>query len=219
MAETDTNVLLSELYRFLGCSLAYPRALWLDRPYLDGLAGLLDSLECGEELTEIRNQSTDLPELLESLQIEYTRLFINSVPETIAPPYGSVYRRGEGMLNSISTEKTRQFYRQQGFDLASSTDLADYLPLQLEFLALLLEEGRQDTAEEFLIVHFRPWFAVFRDRVRQGALLPFYRILVELIDFFTKEEEEYGYQGDQTEIPADRLAGRGFGASGPTGPG
>lgn len=193
MSETASRPLLADLFRFLGRSLEYPWAAWLDRAHLDGLAALLEALDWQEELAEIRNLPADPAEMLETLQIEYTRLFINGVPAAVAPPYGSVHMHGEGMLNSRSTEMTREFYRQQGFELAAADELADYLPLELEFLALLLESDRESAAESFLREIFRPWFGVFRERVREGAQLPFYRILIELIDFFTKEEEEYGY--------------------------
>ncbi len=189
MSETASSPLLAELFRFLARSLEFPRAAWLDRDYLVGLATLLEDLDWPEALAEVRAMPTDPAELLETLQIEHTGLFVNAVPAAVAPPYGSVYWRGEGMLNGASTAKTRDFYRHQGFDLTGGDGLADYLPLELEFMALLLESDRESEAEEFLAAHFRPWFGSFRDRVRQGAQLPFYRILIELIDFFTKEEE------------------------------
>jgi len=193
MSETASKSLLADLFRYLGRSLEYPDTSWLDREYLDGFINLLLELDWQPALDEMQGLPAIPANLLEWLQIEHTRLFINGVPATVAPPYGSVYRRGEGMLNGRSTEKTREFYRQHGFDLASPKVLADYLPLELEFLALLLEEERLEAVEEFLSVHFRPWFTTFADRVRQGAQLPFYRILVDLTDFFTKEEEEHGH--------------------------
>jgi len=193
MSETAAKPLLADLLRFLGRSLEYPESSWLDRGYLDGFVNLLRELDWQQALDELQGLPVIPANLLEWLRIEHTRLFINGVPAAVAPPYGSVYRRGEGMLNGRSTEKTREFYRNQGFDLVSPNELADYLPLELEFLALLLDEDRREAAEEFLSVHFRPWFTIFASRVRQGAQLPFYRILIDLIDFFTKEEEEHGY--------------------------
>lgn len=195
MSETVSQPLLADLLRFLGRSLEYPRAVWLDLDYLAGFTSLLEELDWQEALAELQSLPAHHANLLEWLQIEHTRLFINGIPAAVAPPYGSVHRRGEGLLNGRSTEKTREFYRRHGFELVESQGLADYLPLELEFLALLLESDQAAEAEVFLREHFRPWFGVFRDRVREGAQLPFYRILIELIDFFTKEEEEYGYQG------------------------
>jgi TorA maturation chaperone TorD len=192
MTGTTVAPLLADLFRFLGRSLEYPREEWLDRDYLQGLVTLLAELGWEDELSELRNLPAAPAALRETLQIEYTRLFINAVPAAVALPYGSVHWRGEGMLNSRSTGKTRGFYRRHGFDLAAAGGLADYLPLELEFLARLVESEREGEAEEFLAELFRPWFGPFRDRVLGGAPLPFYRIIIELIDFFTKEEDEYG---------------------------
>ncbi|MBU0674294.1 MAG: molecular chaperone TorD family protein [Proteobacteria bacterium] len=191
MVETLSTSVQSEIIRFLARSLEYPQSTWLNHHYLDGLSSLLTELGYQNDLTEILALPADSAEALENLQIEYTRLFINGIPATVAPPYGSIYHHGEGMLNGRSTEKTLEYYHSHGFDLADPSDLADYLPLELEFLALLLAENKEAEAREFYQEYLGPWFGAFRQRVREGSRVPFYRILIELIDFFTKEEDEY----------------------------
>lgn len=193
MSVVAANLLLADIYRFLGRSLAYPDQAWLAEGQPAALAELLGELGWEAAIRELQSLPAAPAELLEALRIEHTRLFINAFPATVAPPYGSVHLPGGGMLNTAFTEKTREFYRRYGFDLAGVAELADYLPLELEFLALLGEGGEEAASEEFLAECFRPWFGGFRDRVRAGAELPFYRIVVELIDFFTKVEEEDGY--------------------------
>lgn len=193
MSEAAANLLLADLYRFLGRSLAYPDRGWLADGHLAALVQLLAELGWDEAIRELESLPADPADLLEALRLEHTRLFINALPATVAPPYGSVHLPGGGMLNTAFTAKTRQFYRQHGFELARGTDLADYLPLELEFLARLGEEGEEAAGEEFLAGYFRPWFGPFRDRVFEGVELPFYRIVVELVDFFTREEEDDGY--------------------------
>lgn len=193
MSEAAAEVLLAEIYRFLGRLLEYPDEAWLADGNPAALAVLLNELGWDEAGRELATLPAAPAELLEALRIEHTRLFINAFPATVAPPYGSVHLPGGGMLNTAFTEKTREFYQGHGFDLAVASDLADYLPLELEFLARLQEAGDEAAGEEFLDGFFRPWFGSFRDRVQAGAELPFYRIVVELLDFFTKEEEEDGY--------------------------
>jgi TorA maturation chaperone TorD len=193
MSEAVANQLLADVYRFLGRSLAYPDPAWLAAGHLVALAELLAELGWDEASRELQSLPAAPAVLLEALCIEHTRLFINAFPATVAPPYGSVHLPGGGMLNTAFTAKTRAFYRRYGFELANGADLADYLPLELEFLARLGEGGEEAAREEFLAECFRPWFGGFLARVRAGAELPFYRIVVELIDFFTKEEEEDGY--------------------------
>jgi TorA maturation chaperone TorD len=80
------------------------------------------------------------------------------------------------------------FYHEQGFDLAGEADIPDHIFFELEFLALLAEEGKSDVEERFLAQHFRTWFPKFQARVVQESRHPFYRVLVNLIDFFTREE-------------------------------
>jgi TorA maturation chaperone TorD len=193
MSEIVANQLLAGIYRSLGRALAYPDQAWLAEGHPVLLADLLAELGCDEAIRELESLPSEPGALLEALRLEHTRLFINAIPATVAPPYGSVHLPGGGLLNSAFTAKTRAFYRLHGFELANGAELADYLPLELEFLALLGEGGEEAVSEEFLVECFRPWFGVFRERVRAGAELPFYRIVVELIDFFTKEEEEDGY--------------------------
>lgn len=194
MSVVADNLVLAEIYRFLGRSLAYPDQSWLAEGHPAALAALLGELGWQEAVVELATLPADPAQLLEALRIEHTRLFINAFPATIAPPYGSVHLPGGGMLNTAFTEKTREFYRRHGFDLTGAADLADHLPLELEFLALLHEDGDEAAGEEFLAECLRPWFGPFRERVRAGAELPYYRIVVELIDFFIKkEDEEDGY--------------------------
>jgi len=181
--------LLAKIYNFLARSMRYPDQDWLNDAYLEWLFGLLKELSWSDDLQELRGFVEREPDLLEALQVEHTRLFINAAPQVVAPPYGSVYMRGEGTLMALSTEKTRDFYRRHGFDLASDQEIADHLVCELEFLGMLAEAEKVEDEEVFLRKHFRPWFTIFLSKVNEGADLPFYRIMVKLIDFFTKEDE------------------------------
>jgi TorA maturation chaperone TorD len=129
-------------------------------------------------------------DFLEDLQVEHTRLFINGVPHVAAPPYASVYL--EQTLRGSYSEKILLHYRSLGYDLTERADLPDSLIHQLEFLSFLAEDNNIEGERDFLIRFFLPWFPIFLNRVKEEAEHPFYRIIVSLIDFFTKEEEEYG---------------------------
>lgn len=180
---------LSDIYNFLSSSMRYPTADWLNEDYFTALYALLEGLAWySDKATLIQAVGSD-PDPLETIQVEHTRLFINAAPHVVAPPYGSVFMQGEGTIMNRSTELVRGFYRQRGFDLASDNEIADHLVYELEFLALLA--GSEEPADEelFLQKFFRPWFGKFHDRVIEGADHHFYRVLVRLVDFFTKEEE------------------------------
>ena len=67
--------------------------------------------------------------------------------------------------------------------------IRSYYVHELEFLSHLAAEGDQAGEQEFLEQLFRTWFPAFRDRVLQEARHSYYRMVINLIDFFTKEEE------------------------------
>ncbi len=180
---------LPDIFRFLALSMHYPSADWLNNDYCAALRSMLEGLGWHGDIRELDDLMQADPDIIETLQVEHTRLFINGVPHVIAPPYGSVYMQGEGTIMNKSTERVREFYRQQGFDLAPGKEIADHLVYELEFLGLLAESGDQAEEELFLQRFFRPWFGKFHDQVIEGADHHFYRVMVRLIDFFTKEDE------------------------------
>ncbi len=184
---------IAGLYRLSAQSMKFPEKQWFTRDYLHCLYLLLEimgGLEQKMELAKVFAQPV-LP--LDELQIEYTRLFITGCPHVVAPPYASVYL--DRSLQGPYTEKILSFYRTRGFVMRSGSDLPDHLVHQLEFLARLAEAGDQKFESLFLRQLFFPWFRAFAPRVVQESRHPFYRIVVQLIDYFTKEEEEHGIQG------------------------
>jgi len=184
----STSVSMMEIYRFLSRSMQYPDPSWMNENYYSILFNFLDELGWSDGAESIRQSISGPDAGLEAMQVEHTRLFVNAIPTVIAPPYGSVYLSGDGMLYGPSAEKARAFYREQGFDLAGEGDIPDHLTFELEFLALLAEEGRSEEEERFLQQHFRPWFPKFQARVLHEGRHPFYGVVVNLIDFFTREE-------------------------------
>ena len=183
---TSTN--MAEIYRFLAQSMRYPSPDWMQPDYFSALNTFLVELGWDAEAQTIRQAIAEGADWLEPIQVEHTRLFVNAVPSVVAPPYGSIYLSADGMLYGPSADKAKAFYREQGFDLAGEADIPDHLTFELEFLALLAEEGKGQEEELFLQQHFRPWFPKFQARVLQEGCHPFYGVLVNLIDFFTREE-------------------------------
>ena len=176
------------LYSFLAQSFRYPEQAWLCESYFDLLESIVQNFDIDNDALGLRQSYCVNPVGLEMLQVEYTRLFINATPTVIAPPYSSVYLDQEGNLYGPSAVWVKRFYQQHGFDLAGEGDLPDHLVLELDFLALLLNEGLDDEAEQFLREHFRKWFPLFRERVLSGSTNTFYSTLLSLVDFFTREE-------------------------------
>jgi putative dimethyl sulfoxide reductase chaperone len=190
MQESSPADHIATLYRFCAQSMQYPDSDWFSDNYLSSLYGLLDALEGDKEKLSLQTEFKLSKNILEDLQVEYTRLFINGVPHVAAPPYGSVYL--EKTLRGKYSENVLNYYRSLGYNLTESADLPDSLIHQLEFLSFLAEDQNRDAEEEFLSRFFLPWFSIFAARVKEEAQHPFYKIIISFIDFFTKEEKEYG---------------------------
>jgi TorA maturation chaperone TorD len=186
---------IATLYRFCAQSMQYPDSEWFSDNYLTSLYGLLDALGGKEEKETLQTELSRSKDILEDLQVEYTRLFINGVPHVAAPPYGSVYL--EKTLRGQYSDKILTYYRSLGYNLTKNADLPDSLIHQLEFLSFLAEDQNRDGEEEFLARFFLPWYPIFAARVKEEAQHPFYPIIVSFIDFFTTEEKEYGIQHNE----------------------
>ncbi|MDR2550854.1 MAG: molecular chaperone TorD family protein [Desulfobulbus sp.] len=180
---------LSSLYSFLALTMRYPDPAFCNEPFFDAFESLLASLDWQAELAAMRTWREETADPLDDLRTAYTSLFITAAPGTTIPPYASVYLDGDGSLYGRTTERTRNFYRERGFDLLSETEPADHLQFELEFLAALAGEAKFDDEELFLQTLFRPWFVRFQEKSMQEARHPFYRMSIQLIDFFTKEEQ------------------------------
>ncbi|NLX19854.1 MAG: molecular chaperone TorD family protein [Desulfobulbus sp.] len=181
---------LSQLYSFLALTMHYPDPKFCNTVFFEAMTSLLESLGSETELTLIQNWLHRTQDPLDELKTAYTLLFITAGPSgRIIPPYASVYRDGNGTLQGKSTEQIRDFYRRCGFDIADTNEPADHLRFQLHFLAALAGEGRLEDEQFFLQTFFRPWFKPFQKRFMQEARHPFYTVSIQLIDFFTKEEQ------------------------------
>ncbi|MCP3887348.1 MAG: molecular chaperone TorD family protein [Desulfobulbaceae bacterium] len=168
----------------------YPDADWCTEQYFETLYLLLDTLGGIKEKELIQEAIAASHDFIEELQIEHTRLFINGFPHVAAPPYGSVYL--EKTLRGKYSDEILLHYRSLGYDLTPDADLPDSLVHQLEFLSFLAEDQNFEGEKEFLSRFFLPWFPLFAARTKEEAEHPFYQVIISLIDFFTKEEEEYG---------------------------
>ena len=185
----QNTINLADIYRLLSLATKYPEKEWLTPGFMTNLLAILREARMEKEAEELSSLENPGPDDLENLQVEYTRLFINAVPGTIAPPFGSIYLHADRSLYGPSTVKVKDFYRQHGFEIKNPAAIPDELTLELEFLGLLVAEGKAEEEEEFLALYFRPWFRKFSDVVINETTQPFYRAVVRLIDFFTTKEE------------------------------
>ena len=186
--------------RGLARGFTYPDQAWvatlLDGSWPSALAAALKPWDISTEA--IQGAIDQLPlgrgVALRVLQVEYTYLFINSVPHVPAPPYASAYT-GHGWLMGPPAEAALRSYQKAGLGLREGhDDLPDHLATELEFAAWLGEQaircqeaGDEGQAEAylreqhaFLSSQVRPWLPTFCERVEVAARVAFYRELARL---------------------------------------
>jgi TorA maturation chaperone TorD len=143
---------------------------------------------------------------LQTLLIDYTRLFLGPVNAT-AKPYGSVWLGGDSGLMQESTMAVLALYREGGFDLSEDfRELPDHVAAELEFLYLLIfrENEAHRNADfdalaatlalraRFLAAHLPNWVNPFAAALRDNAQTDYYRALADLTRRFVGMESAVG---------------------------
>ncbi len=180
---------LADIFLFLSMLMRYPETNFFDSEFLNSLESLLTSLDLRNEQQLIADWRTSTDTPLLDAQLAYTNLFINGVPHVIAPPYASVYQDGDKTYQGKTTEKTRAFYREYGFDLASESEPADHIRFELEFISCLFREEQFEAGDVFIRTFFLPWVTKFHQKILEEGGHPLYRVSLQLITFFTQEEQ------------------------------
>lgn len=186
----------------LACAFRYPDEEWvtllLSGEWLEALAKAIEPWGLFPE--GLKKAVKELPsepgKALETLQVEYTYLFINAVPRVPAPPYASAYT-GQGLLMGEAAEEALRAYREVGLSLADDYhDLPDHLATELEFLAWLggqagaaYKNGEESEGNRwmvkgkaFLSQQLLPWLSPFRRRVEEASRISFYQELARLAE-------------------------------------
>jgi TorA maturation chaperone TorD len=179
---------MADIYLFLAQSMRYPEKEWMSDEFLRLF------LQIAEKIPELSDSKSFRSFLsrnnlgLECLQEEYTRLFINVYPHVLAPPYGSAYSsnnlRNDGGSSTTGVDETVLFYHEKGFELVDCKEPPDWLIHELAFMALMAKDDPEGL-EKFLVDHFRPWFTIFKKKVVQETINPYFVIAIQMIDFFT----------------------------------
>jgi TorA maturation chaperone TorD len=132
---------------------------------------------------------------LESLKIDYTRLFIGPF-KLLAPPYGSVYLE-ENRIMGDSTIDIGKWYEKEDLNVLINGP-PDHIAMELEFMYYLVfrqiqatKEGNsqdihlyQNKQKVFLCSHLARWLPEFTENVQKHAQTEFYRKLAGLTDIF-----------------------------------
>ncbi|VAX16447.1 hypothetical protein MNBD_NITROSPINAE04-502 [hydrothermal vent metagenome] len=147
------------------------------------------------------------PALVESLAVEYTRLFVG--PGKHIAPYESVHHQlnggGWGSLWGESTVEVNRFIKTAGLQLKKKYEnLPDHISVELEFLSEVCKREAKaceendyegtlyilDMEGKFVNDHLIKWAPVFCDKVRKETRSSFYKTMALLTEEFIRLEEK-----------------------------
>ena len=147
---------------------------------------------------------TPADQLLESLAVEFTRLFLFS-PDGRLAPYESLQRpKASGLLQGPESEEVSAYIEAAGFNYSNKfKEMPDHISVQLEFLAHLLQEessawkkGKTEDAinairlqNEFFNRFCGTWVFSFMEKVIASSEMVFYRSLARFTADFLNEEQ------------------------------
>ncbi len=114
---------------------------------------------------------------LETLQTEYTRLFISSFPALPCPPYESFYR--EGLLFGETALEVQDYFADSGIELAVEGEYPDHVAIELEFIYL--------TGDFNFLQRLKEWLPSFLIKVKEHSTI--YGPLAEGLETFLSETD------------------------------
>ena len=142
-----------------------------------------------------KSYPSKIPEF-ETLELEYTKLFINAYPFVPAPPYASFYINSVDVYNEVEN-----YYKKAEYLIEARDFPPDYLIYELIFLSNLLNDKKAGIEREFLEEHFLPWFEKFSQKVKENDGTGFYYFLCENTNTFLKNRLKELRNG-KTDIPS-----------------
>ncbi len=170
----------AHIYRFLSLCFAYP-----NKGFIKNLEHKLEDIE--EHKSELHSLiNLFKAEDLETLQGEYTRLFITGYPKTPCPPYESVEL--EGRIMGKAAEAVEKNYKEWGMSVEPG--ILDHISTELEFCAFLLSASmlEEETALEatkaynaFKENHLVVWLPGFLSKLENSTNFVVYRQLAHLV--------------------------------------
>lgn len=197
----------AETYRFFAALYSYQpieqiaRAI-RDKSILEALSGSGKGFKMIKEYVESAQKIKKLKDLVEELQVEHTSLFV--IPKyTKGRPYESFYLDKERKIGARVTIEVENFMKRAGVEFTSARDeIADYIALELEFMAFLCgkeeeqwKAGDKDVAliylnleRDFLKNHLGKWIEPFCDDVASEPTANFFKGIVMITKDFVKLE-------------------------------
>ena len=187
MDSTQPLEVRPSLYALLSRLFTYP----LDAEVLSLVAGITFdespaelAAGLGPALMQMQSALADgssLPDLVEALNCESTRLF-EGPGRPVAPPFGSFYLNGQQLMGPETVAVGRAYLEAQLLPERNGNAPSDHLVLELGFMAALAETespGMLVASRDFLTRHLLKWVPAWRADVLAAAPHPFFTGLVD----------------------------------------
>jgi putative dimethyl sulfoxide reductase chaperone len=144
-------------------------------------------LQCACSLRELPGMAEHVPpgveleDWLVDMRAEHQRLFSLNIP-----PYESLFRGRELMVNTVATQRVAAFYQTCGFAPPTRRVAApDHLAIELTLAATLSARVSHSAAAgaqfaSLLREHLAVWLPACAEALARGARAPLYRVLAEV---------------------------------------
>ncbi|AHF06624.1 TorD/DmsD family molecular chaperone [Desulfitobacterium metallireducens] len=133
-----------------------------------------------QELKNFCHQFLQGEQRLNALWEHYIPLFETGAVE--ASPYASVYFEVEGRVLGKEAFNVKQFYAKCGYAMGTeSGELPDHLAVELEFCALLAQNGQEYTLKEFEENHLNPFLKCILPKIKNSSR-PVYAAVATILE-------------------------------------
>jgi TorA maturation chaperone TorD len=198
----DAGTAREDLCRFLAACYYEPGPEFVEEKLFDSMREAAGRVDPGLAASAGRLGQAFAALDLESLLVDYTRLFLGPVGAP-ARPYGALWLGGNQALMQDSTMDVQRLYAEGGFELAEDfREAPDHIAAELEVLYLLLfrercarRDGEASALAEvgrlrrrLLSEHIGRWTGPFTRAMHAGARTAYYRELADLTARFVDLE-------------------------------
>jgi nitrate reductase assembly molybdenum cofactor insertion protein NarJ len=122
---------------------------------------LIEQLSNNKIFAKVESVSVFNSADLADLQVEYTRLFVNSYPTLLCPPYESFHR--EGALYGNAVTEVLQLYHQYQLEYVYDGEPPDHISVELDFFA--------ETSDQEFLDRMRQWIPQFTAGVKKNSTI------------------------------------------------
>lgn len=127
-------------------------------------------------------------EQIEALAVDRTRILRAPQKGSLQPPYESLYcdkEKKEGLLGRL-----QRAYISSGYIPVDPKDTADFLLIEMDFLKILIDEGKLRQQQEFMEEHLGPFACLYAKAAQEKAETGFYKGWMEFLQGFIELERE-----------------------------